>query len=110
MPQAAPLRGYPLLRPAIPFLNYAPPFPSAHPFQADSLAIFFTIDTIFQQHIRRPCKIVANKGTLQVDAVISAERETKVTLAVAISGNTFPPLIVFARVHFQRHICQRALT
>lgn len=53
--------------------------------------------------VLKPRKIVAQKGTKQVGAIVSAERGTLVTveLAASAAGNTIPPMFVFPRLKYK---------
>lgn len=53
--------------------------------------------------VLKPKKIVAQKGTKQVGAIVSAERGTLVTveLAASAAGNTIPPMFVFPRLKYK---------
>lgn len=52
--------------------------------------------------VLKPRKIVAEKGTKQVGAIVSAERGTLVTVELAVNalGNTIPPMFVFPRLKY----------
>ncbi|KAF2881863.1 hypothetical protein ILUMI_24313 [Ignelater luminosus] len=55
--------------------------------------------------IQRPNQIVAFKGFKQIGSLTSAERNTLVTMAIAVSagGNGVPPFFVYPSVHYQEH-------
>ena len=54
---------------------------------------------------QRPSKVVAQKILKQVGAIVSQERGTLVTMALAVNavGNCIPPAFVFPRVHYKDH-------
>lgn len=53
--------------------------------------------------VQVPDRVIARKGVKQVGRIVSAERGTLVTLAVAISaiGNMIPPFFIFPRKRFK---------
>lgn len=53
--------------------------------------------------VLKPKKILAEKGTKQVGAIVSSERGTLVTVELAVSalGNSIPPMFVFPRLKFK---------
>ncbi|XP_055307136.1 tigger transposable element-derived protein 6-like [Sitodiplosis mosellana] len=55
--------------------------------------------------VQVPDRVVSRKGMKQVGRIVSAERGTLVTLAVAVSatGNTIPPFFVFPRKKFKNN-------
>lgn len=55
--------------------------------------------------VQRPKKVVAQKGTKQVGAIVSQERGQLVTVAVAVNAvrNCLPPAFIFPRVHYKEH-------
>lgn len=88
-------------------------------FNRHNVGLFFTnLENIFKKHgnfnsgtriynldetatttVRKPKKIIAQKGIKQVSSCISAERGLLVTTCcvVSASGNTIPPVMVFPR-------------
>lgn len=60
--------------------------------------------------VQKPDRVVARRGFKQVGRMVSAERGTLVTLAMAVSatGNTVPPFFIFPRVHFRKHFLNNA--
>lgn len=60
--------------------------------------------------VQKPDRIVARRGYKQIGRIVSAERGTLVTMALAISatGNSIPPFFVFPRVHFRDHFLNNA--
>lgn len=57
----------------------------------------WNLDEVGVTTVLKPKKIVAQKGVKQIDAVVSAECGTLVTveLAANAAGNTIPPMFVF---------------
>lgn len=55
--------------------------------------------------VQRPDRVVARRGFKQIGSLVSAERGTLVTMAIAVSagGNSVPPFFVFPRVHYKEH-------
>ncbi|KAI5722611.1 hypothetical protein M8J76_010920 [Diaphorina citri] len=55
-------------------------------------------------------KIIAKRGTKQCAKATSGEKGTLVTVCciVSASGNTIPPVMIFPRVNFQRHMIHGA--
>lgn len=55
--------------------------------------------------VQTPNRVIARKGAKQVSAMTSAERDTLVTLALAVNaiGNSIPPMFIFPRKRFQDH-------
>lgn len=60
----------------------------------------YNIDEIGVTTVHKPTKILAVKGTKQVSAITSRERETLVTVVLAVNaiGNTEPPMLIFPRI------------
>lgn len=60
--------------------------------------------------VQKPDRVIARRGYKQVGRIVSSERGTLVTLAVAVSalGNSIPPFFVFPRVHFREHFLNNA--
>lgn len=60
--------------------------------------------------VQRPNRVVARRGYKQIGRIVSAERGTLVTLALAVSatGNSIPPFFIFPRVHFRDHFLNSA--
>ncbi|GFR94937.1 tigger transposable element-derived 4-like protein [Elysia marginata] len=72
------------------YINFNSTFP--HTLWFDPCNIY-NMDEMGITTVQRPDKIVARKGTKQVEKMTSAERETLVTLACSVgaSGNSIPP-------------------
>ena len=73
-----------------------------HHFGPESI---YNIDETIVTTVQRPKKVVAQKGTKQVGAIVSQERGQLVTVAVAVNavGNCLPPAFIFPRVHYKEH-------
>lgn len=54
--------------------------------------------------VHRPNKIVAKRGMKQVGALMSAERERLVAVAINAQGGHTPPFFVFLLKRYQDHI------
>nr|XP_049704587.1 uncharacterized protein LOC126056252 isoform X1 [Helicoverpa armigera] len=63
----------------------------------------WNLDETGVQTVLKPKKILAEKGTKQVGAIVSAERGTLVTVELAVSalGNSIPPMFVFPRLKYK---------
>ncbi|KAJ8910978.1 hypothetical protein NQ315_003671 [Exocentrus adspersus] len=60
--------------------------------------------------VQKSQKVLAERGTKQVNKVTSAERGTLVTTCCIINatGNSIPPAMIFPRVHFKTHMLSGA--
>ncbi|XP_050678651.1 jerky protein homolog-like [Leptidea sinapis] len=63
----------------------------------------WNLDETGVQTVLNPKKILAEKGTKQVGAIVSTERGTLVTVELAVSalGNSIPPMFVFPRLKYK---------
>ena len=61
--------------------------------------------------MQHPDRIVAEKEVKPVGAMTSAERGALVTVCIAVnvSGNSMPPMLVFPRVHYREHFVTNGL-
>ena len=73
-----------------------------HSFQPNNI---YNMDETGVTTVQKPCHIVARKGVKQVGAVVSLERGTLVTCAVAVSatGYTVPPFLIFPRANYKEY-------
>lgn len=64
----------------------------------------FNMDETGVTTVQVPDRVVSRKGVKQVGRIVSAERGTLVTMAVAVSatGNLLPPFFVFPRKKFKK--------
>ena len=60
--------------------------------------------------VRKPDRIIKRRGTKQIGAITSAERDTLITVVgtISASGNSISPYFIFPRVKFQRHFLNGA--
>ena len=60
--------------------------------------------------VRKPDRIIKRRGTKQIGAITSAERDTLITVVgtISASGNSISPYFIFLRVKFQRHFLNGA--
>ncbi|XP_063931141.1 uncharacterized protein LOC135143192 [Zophobas morio] len=60
--------------------------------------------------VQKPDRVIGRRGYKQIGKIVSAERGTLVTLALAVSatGNSIPPFFIFPRVHFRDHFLRNA--
>lgn len=66
----------------------------------------FNMDETGMTTVQKPRKVIAPKGSKQVNQLTSAERGSLVTVIGAINaiGNAVPPLMVFPRVHYKQNM------
>ncbi|KAI5724685.1 hypothetical protein M8J77_005936 [Diaphorina citri] len=70
----------------------------------------FNFDETGMNTVTKSPKIIAKRGTKQCAKATSGEKGTLVTVCciVSASGNTIPPVMIFPRVNFQRHMIHGA--
>lgn len=70
----------------------------------------YNVDESGISTVHTPSKIIAVKGTKQVGSMTSGERGVNTTIIGCINaiGNTIPPAMIFARVHFKEHMLKGA--
>lgn len=70
----------------------------------------FNVDETGVSSVHRPPKVIASKKLKQVGGITSTERGFNTTVIACINavGNSVPPVFVFPRVHFKRHMLNGA--
>lgn len=71
----------------------------------------YNVDESGISTVHTPSKIIAVRGIKQVGSMTSGERGVNTTIIGCINaiGNSIPPAMIFARLHFKQHILKGAL-
>lgn len=70
----------------------------------------YNVDESGLSTVHTPSRVIAIKGTKQVGSMSSGERGINTTIIGGVNaiGNSIPPAMIFARVHFKEHMIKGA--